>query len=81
MNTSKRAGIAEGPSMAISEKDFIRLVSFVKSKYGLDLTQKRQLVNSRLSSTVKNLGYQSFTEYVDYLLKKGTGDDINQPIG
>lgn len=78
MNTSKRAGIAEGPSMAISEKDFIRLVSFVKSKYGLDLTQKRQLVNSRLSSTVKNLGYQSFTEYVDYLLKKGTGDDINQ---
>ena len=78
MDTSKRPVIAEGPSMAISEKDFIRLVSFVKSKYGIDLTQKKQLVTSRLSSTVKNLGYQKFTQYVDFLLSKGSGDDINQ---
>ncbi len=78
MDTSKRPVIAEGPSMAISEKDFIRLVSFVKSKYGIDLTQKKQLVTSRLSSTVKNLGYQNFTQYVDFLLSKGSGDDINQ---
>ena len=27
---------------------------------------------------MKNMGYKSFTEYVDYLLKKGSGDDINQ---
>lgn len=78
MDTSNRPGIADGPSMAISEKDFIRLVSFVKSKYGIDLTQKKQLVTSRLSSTVKNLGYQNFTQYVDFLLSKGSGDDINQ---
>ena len=24
------------------------------------------------------MGYNSFTDYVDYLLKKGSGDDINQ---
>ncbi|MCI9192110.1 protein-glutamate O-methyltransferase CheR [Acutalibacter muris] len=64
--------------MVITDKDFNRLVSFVQSKYGIDLHQKRQLVTSRLSSTVKGMGYNSFTEYVDYLLKKGSGDDINQ---
>ncbi len=66
------------PSLVISDKDFTRLVNFVQSKYGIDLHQKRQLVTSRLSSTVKGLGYSSFTEYVDYLLQKGSGDDINQ---
>ncbi|WP_243111062.1 CheR family methyltransferase [Acutalibacter sp. 1XD8-33] len=64
--------------MVISEKDFNRLVSFVQGKYGIDLHQKRQLVTSRLSGTVKSMGFNNFTEYVDYLLKKGSGDDINQ---
>ena len=77
MQTNK-ASQAAGPSMSISEKDFTRLVNFVQSKYGLDLHQKRQLVNSRLSGTVKSMGFNGFTEYVDYLLKKGTGDDVNQ---
>ncbi|WP_322198924.1 CheR family methyltransferase [Acutalibacter intestini] len=78
MDINKTTTPAAAPSLTISEKDFQRLVSFVHSKYGLDLHQKRQLVNSRLSSTVKNMGFKSFTEYVDYLLKKGSGDDINQ---
>ena len=78
MDTSKKQAAAAATSMVITDKDFNRLVSFVQSKYGIDLHQKRQLVTSRLSSTVKGMGYNSFTEYVDYLLKKGSGDDINQ---
>lgn len=78
MDTSNKTSAAAATSMVITDKDFNRLVSFVQSKYGIDLHQKRQLVTSRLSSTVKGMGYNSFTEYVDYLLKKGSGDDINQ---
>ena len=64
--------------MAITEVDFNRMVSFVKSNYGIDLHQKRQLITSRLAATVKGRGFQSFREYVDYLLTSGTGEDINQ---
>lgn len=78
MDTSNKTSAVAATSMVITDKDFNRLVSFVQSKYGIDLHQKRQLVTSRLSSTVKGMGYNSFTEYVDYLLKKGSGDDINQ---
>ncbi len=78
MDTSNKTSAAAATSMVITDKDFNRLVSFVQSKYGIALHQKRQLVTSRLSSTVKGMGYNSFTEYVDYLLKKGSGDDINQ---
>jgi len=77
MNTSKKPAVNTAPSMVITDKDFHRLVNFVQGKYGIDLHQKRQLVTSRLSGTVKSMGYKNFTEYVDYLLKKGSGDDIN----
>lgn len=61
----------------ISDGDFRRLVNFVQSKYGIDLNQKRQLITSRLSSTIKDMGFGGFKEYVDYIMSKGTGDDIN----
>ena len=55
--------------MTISDTDFHRLVNFVQSTYGIDLTQKRQLITGRLSVTIKQLGYRSFSEFVDHLLK------------
>ena len=42
--------------MTISDNDFRRLVNFVQSTYGIDLTQKRQLLTGRLSVTIKQLG-------------------------
>ena len=45
---------------SISDKDFQRLVQFIKSKYGITLSEKRQLVTSRLSSLLSAEGYTSF---------------------
>lgn len=64
-------------SVTISDVDFKRLVNFVQSKYGIDLRQKRQLIVGRLSSTLREKGFNGFSEYVDFLLTKGTNDDIN----
>ena len=55
--------------MTISDNDFRRLVHFVQSTYGIDLTQKRQLITGRLSVTIKQLGYANFSEFVDHVLK------------
>ena len=65
-------------AMTISDNDFNRMVRFVRDNYGIDLHQKRQLITSRLAGLVKNSGFADFTEYVDFLLTRGTGDDINQ---
>ena len=45
----------------ISDRDFKRLVDFVKSNYGIDLSKKRQLISSRLTTTVAGMGYEDFT--------------------
>ncbi len=70
-------GVLSGP-LSISDRDFQRMVNFVRSKYGIDLHQKRQLITSRLGATVRGRGFKDFTEYVDYLLTKGDSEDINQ---
>ncbi len=72
-------GVIEIPAaLSISDADFNRLVKFVREKYGIDLHQKRQLITSRLGGTVRGMGFKDFREYVDYMLKSGTGEDINQ---
>ena len=68
----------EKDELLISDSDFNRMVTFVRSNYGIDLHAKRQLIQSRLANVVKNKGFQNFKEYVDYLLTKGSGDDINE---
>ena len=65
-------------ALTISDHDFTRMVRFVKDNYGIDLHQKRQLIQSRLANVVAGKGFADFKDYVDYLLTKGTGEDINQ---
>ena len=44
------------PLTNISDSDFQRLARFIHGQYGIDLSQKRQLVTSRLSSLVTQKG-------------------------
>lgn len=62
--------------LTISTQDFNRLVSFMKSNYGIDLSKKRQLITGRLSGTVVSMGFSSFSQYVDHILSKKNPKDI-----
>lgn len=60
----------------ITDKDFIRLVQYVKKNYGINLEQKRQLIKGRLSGVVLSMGFQSFTEYIDSILASRNQKDM-----
>ena len=62
--------------MMISDADFKRLVDFIHGTYGIDLSQKRQLITGRLSASVRRRGYRSFSEFVDHLLKHKDNDEV-----
>ena len=62
--------------LSISDKDFQRLVTFVHSNYGIDLSKKRQLITGRLSNTIISKGFRSFEEYVDHVLKNRSPEDL-----
>lgn len=62
--------------LTLNERDFNRLVDFVKKNYGIDLGKKRQLIIGRLSNTIASMGLNSFTEYIDRITTKKDPEDI-----
>lgn len=63
-------------ALTISDNDFNRLVKFMQSNYGIDLTQKRQLITGRLSTPLKQRGYTNFTDFVNHVLQTKDNDLI-----
>ncbi len=66
--------------LTISQSDFLKLVNFVKRNYGIDLTKKKQLIESRLSGTISSMGFKDFSKYVDYLITTTNKNDIEVMI-
>lgn len=55
--------------LSITQKDFLCLVQFVQKNYGINLSQKKHLIESRLGSTIKSKGYTTFAQYIDFIIK------------
>lgn len=60
----------------ISDQEFEKLMTFVKTKYGIDLTKKRILIQSRLSGVLRERGLKDFNEYINLVFKDTTGKEI-----
>ncbi|MDE6591191.1 MAG: protein-glutamate O-methyltransferase CheR [Oscillospiraceae bacterium] len=74
-----KAGSGAGGSLSaltISDADFNRLVKFMQTNYGIDLSQKRQLITGRLSTAIKQRGYSNFTDFVNHVLQTKDNDLI-----
>lgn len=61
----------------ITDQEFRQLTSFVYSKFGIDLRRKRQLIEGRLSYTLKSKGLQNFSQYMQKLHGDKSGDELH----
>lgn len=64
-------------NLTVTDEDFHRMVHFIQDNYGIDLSQKKQLIVSRLSHTLKSQGYTSFKDFLDRLISKQDPEDIH----
>ncbi len=62
--------------LAITDADFQRLARFIQGNYGIDLSKKRQLIVGRLSTAIRQRGYDSFSKFVDHLLSTKDQDEL-----
>ena len=46
--------------MKLTDDDFLRLVTYMKQNYGINLSKKRVLIEGRLSNMVAEMGYSDF---------------------
>lgn len=49
----------------MSEKEFLRICIYMKSRYGIDLNNKKEIVNGRLENYVRGGGWSSYDAYMD----------------
>lgn len=58
----------------ISDEEFIRIVSFVKKKYGIDLNGKKTIINGRLENYLRRGGWSSFNAFMNDVERDKSGD-------
>lgn len=64
----------------ITDSEFQKTVAYVKAHYGIDLSQKRVLVNGRLETYFLRNGYNSFDEFMSKVLDKPDGEEAKNLI-
>ena len=64
----------------LSDSEFDYFTKLVSQNYGIDLSQKRHLIEARLASELKTYGLQSFTQYIDMLKADKTSRIIESVI-
>lgn len=57
----------------MTEEEFLRIVRFLKSRYGIDMSRKKTIVQGRLENYIRSSGYNSYTDYMNALEKDITG--------
>lgn len=58
----------------IKDEEFIRIASHMKQRYGIDLHQKKVIVNGRLENYIKRGGWKSFDEFMNAVEHDKTGN-------
>ncbi len=66
--------------MHIEDKDFNRLVHFVRSNYGIEIEKKRDLVASRLENPLRRRNFANFAQFVDCVINNNNQEDIDLMI-
>lgn len=63
-------------SLKIDDADFKRLVTFMQQKYGINLTQKRTLIEGRLSNTIQQRGFSDFKSFLNMIFADKSGTEM-----
>jgi chemotaxis protein methyltransferase CheR len=60
---------------SLSDDEFIKLSEFTRLNYGIDLSQKKAMIDSRIHSLLNSRGFQSFSQYFQCLANDKTGQE------
>lgn len=63
--------------MKLTNKDFLILKNFMHSNYGINLENKKTLIETRLAMMVNRLGFRDFNSYIDNLMKDKSGEQVS----
>lgn len=57
----------------ITDEEFLRISAYMKNNYGIDLSQKKVIINGRLENYLRKSGFRTCGDYLDAIKKDKTG--------
>lgn len=66
--------------ITLKEKEFTSLANYIKKYYGIDLTEKKVLIEARLSTLLMEKGFRDFASYFEYIFSNPSSSDAKKMI-
>ena len=60
----------------ITDQEFLQLVEYMHTHYGINLSQKKKLIVGRLQNYLVRSNYSSFSDFYDFVISDQTGEAI-----
>lgn len=57
----------------MTDEEFLRIARYMKQRYGIDLSQKKVIMNGRLENHIKSGGWNSFNAFMNDMEKDSSG--------
>lgn len=68
------AEIKEDKQVAkMTDEEYLRIARFLKSRYGIDMSRKKEIISGRLENYIRANGWNTYTEYMNAVEKDVTG--------
>ncbi|MBU3127597.1 protein-glutamate O-methyltransferase CheR [Clostridium tagluense] len=64
----------------LKDSEFRELTTYMKTNYGINLTEKKLLIEGRLSNMITEKGFSSFSDYLKFVFKDCSGNEISTLI-
>jgi len=58
----------------ISNEEYLRIARFLKGKYGIDMSRKKEIIAGRLENYIRLNGWESYTDYMNAVEADVTGN-------
>ncbi len=63
--------------VTLTDSEFEQIASYLKTNYGINLTKKRTLIESRMASTLNEKGFTNYTDYFREVLSDKTKKEMS----
>lgn len=57
----------------MTEQEFVRIYSYLKSRYGVDMSRKKEIIQGRMENYLHNGGWKNYNEYMNAVEADVTG--------
>ena len=58
----------------MTEEEFLRIVRFLKSHYGIDMSRKKPIVQGRMENYMRMNGFRNYSDFMDAMEKDESGN-------